>query len=152
MSGVKINYEVLNLDARVNLRNCSAQQDEATHVDPLLFKYAREYKKSTGFVTNTRITHATVAAAYARSASRTWESNAPVGCQDIAYQLIHGPIGADIDVVLGGGRQNFIPNTVSVNGQFGSRIDGRNLLEEFKALNNNSGKDVAIISNRASLL
>lgn len=149
LGGIKINYEVLNLDARVNLRNCSAQLDETTHVDPLVFKYARDYKKSTGFVTTTRITHATVAAAYAQSASRYWESNAPNGCQDIAYQLIHGQVGSTIDVVLGGGRQNFIPNTVSVNDQFGSRIDGKNLLKDFERLNLEA--NYALISKRVSI-
>lgn len=58
--------------------------------------------KSTGVVTNTRLTHATPAATYAHSAHRNWESdvdvidNARGKCRDIAYQLIHN--NSDIQV------------------------------------------------------
>lgn len=150
LGGVKINYEVLNLDGRVNLRNCSAQQDNSTHIDPLFFKYARDHGKSTGFVTTTRITHATVAAAYARSASRSWESNAPSGCQDIAQQMIHGEIGSSIDVILGGGRQHFFPNASMIDGRAGSRVDGRNLFEEYRAINTRLRKRFAMVFDRVS--
>ncbi len=51
--------------------------------------------KSTGFVTTTRVTHATPAALYAHSPERTWEIDADIpdeeaalGCTDIAQQLI----------------------------------------------------------------
>ena len=49
--------------------------------------------KHVGIVTNTRITHATPAAAYARSADRNWEGDSRMegvegGCKDIARQLI----------------------------------------------------------------
>lgn len=51
----------------------------------------------TGIVTTTRITHATPAGAYARSANRDWESDSAVRangqdpnlCPDIAHQLVH---------------------------------------------------------------
>ena len=41
-------------------------------------------------VTNTRLTHATPAAAYAATAERKWESDEaiPAGCKDIASQLV----------------------------------------------------------------
>lgn len=56
--------------------------------------------KSTGIVTNTRLTHATPAAAYAKSAHRNWENDAvtPDGCVDIAHQLVHSDIGKNIQV------------------------------------------------------
>ena len=46
-----------------------------------------------GLVTNTRVTHATPAAAYARSADRGWEGDSLMdgvqgGCKDIARQLL----------------------------------------------------------------
>ena len=50
--------------------------------------------KSTGVVTNTRLTHATPAATYASSVSRAWESDTDVWpffrdqCPDIARQLV----------------------------------------------------------------
>lgn len=55
-----------------------------------------------GIVTTTRVQHATPAAAYAHSASRTWYSDADLpasavtaGCMDIASQLLRN---TDIDV------------------------------------------------------
>ena len=45
---------------------------------------------SVGVITTTRITHASPAGAYAHLADRDWEGNAPRGCHDAAYQLVHG--------------------------------------------------------------
>ena len=49
--------------------------------------------KSVGFVTSTRVTHATPSALYAHSADRTWECDADIpstetACKDIAVQLL----------------------------------------------------------------
>ena len=49
--------------------------------------------KSTGIISNARITHATPAASYAHVASRNWEGDVDMkdvtgGCRDIAQQLI----------------------------------------------------------------
>ena len=49
--------------------------------------------KSTGIISNARITHATPAASYAHAASRDWEGDVDMkdvtgGCRDIAQQLI----------------------------------------------------------------
>ncbi len=58
--------------------------------------------KSVGIVTTTRVQHASPAAAYAHSVSRSWYSDADVpsearrqGCTDIATQLV---TNSDIDV------------------------------------------------------
>ena len=81
---------------------------------------------STGIVTTARITHATPAATYAKSADRNWEdiSDMPEeavakGCEDIASQLVnfetnlearHEGVDIDgIDVMMGGGRRHFLP-------------------------------------------
>lgn len=55
-----------------------------------------------GIVTSTRVQHASPAAAYAHTVSRTWYSDASLpkeaarqGCRDIAYQLVHN---TDINV------------------------------------------------------
>lgn len=133
LSGIKNNFNVLSLTGNVNVRNCTAQQDKANHVDSI-FKYAQDAGKSTGFVTNTRVTHATPAAAYAKSSSRYWESNegTPEGCDDIAVQMVHGEIGSKLDVVLGGGRRSFVPNTwMNDKGERGLRTDNRNLINEY---------------------
>lgn len=69
--------------------------------------------KSTGFVTTTRVTHATPAALYAHSASRYWESDDRMMsnhsdnnvknsefCKDIARQLIEDEPGKNLNVML----------------------------------------------------
>ncbi|GFU07164.1 hypothetical protein NPIL_196181, partial [Nephila pilipes] len=55
--------------------------------------------KWTGFVTTTRVTHATPAGTFAHTASRNWESSTPSpACTDIAYQLIHHTPGKNMHV------------------------------------------------------
>jgi alkaline phosphatase len=67
-----------------------------------------------GYVTTTRITHATPACFYAHHHDRYDE-------ETIASQLIE----ADVDLALGGGRSLFVPVSAG-----GSRSDDRDLLEE----------------------
>ncbi|CRK92138.1 CLUMA_CG005740, isoform A [Clunio marinus] len=153
LSGIKNNFNVLGLTGDVNLRNCTAQQDKSKHVDSI-FKYAQDAGLSTGFVTNTRITHATLAAVYAKSASRYWESNegVPDGCHDIAHQLIHGEIGSKLDVIMGGGRRSFLPNTnVNQNSERGFRTDNRNLIDEYKENQRKQFKRFSYVQNRNEL-
>ena len=73
-------------------------------------------------------------AAYAKSASRYWENNAqtPAGCTDLALQLVHGEIGKKLDVILGGGFREFLPNnTFDMHGRRGRRTDNRDLIREW---------------------
>lgn len=93
--------------------------------------------KSVGFVTTTRITHATPAAGYAHSGDRNWEddSKIPEGCdqKDIATQLYDKLVDGEVDLAMGGGRRHFIPKeTVGEEGKKGKRKDGRNLIAEAK--------------------
>ncbi|KAI0980049.1 hypothetical protein GJ496_011587 [Pomphorhynchus laevis] len=111
---------------------------------------AKQAGKSTGIVTSTRITHASPASAFAHCPNRDWEvfddenfskTEYAHGCRDIADQLIDN---FDIlDVVIGGGRTNFIPNTMA-DPEYpevrGRRVDGRNLIEEWKAKMTSKGK------------
>ena len=68
-----------------------------------------------GFVTTTRVTHATPAALYAHSANRDWECLIPddvdnsKGAKDIAWQLINESPGNKTKVLLGGGFPAFYP-------------------------------------------
>lgn len=154
LTGVKNNFNVLSLTGDVSVRNCTAQRDNSTHIESI-FKYAQDDDKMTGIVTNTRITHATPAAAYSKSSSRYWETNegVPDGCDDIAHQLIHGDIGSKIDVVLGGGRRSFYSNTfVDENSERGSRTDKRNLIEEYKQKHNARGTKTSFVQNRVRFL
>lgn len=69
-----------------------------------------------------------------------------LGCDDIAHQLIHGPIGQNLDVMLGGGSRYFLPTTDG-----GRRTDNRNLVIEFLIKTRQKGKLPAIAYNRLQL-
>ncbi|GMN03455.1 alkaline phosphatase [Erythrobacter sp. MTPC3] len=85
---------------------------------PLLGEEVKAKGLALGIVSTARLTHATPASVYARSADRNWEADAAIpedqqglGCDDIASQLI----SAEWDVALGGGLAAF----------FGSEFGGR---------------------------
>ena len=152
MSGVKTNAGVVGVNASVLAGNC-LQQSGNELVSAL--DLAEIKGLATGVVTNTRITHATPAATFAKSASRAWESDAEQssqvveqGCEDIASQLINFEQNLEtafpnadvngIDVVFGGGRRSFLPAnaaadlTASFGQASGARTDGRNLIDEWQ--------------------
>lgn len=60
LNGVKTNYEVVGLNAKAKLGNCSAQTDEENLTESIA-RWAQKSCKSTGIVTTTRITHASPA-------------------------------------------------------------------------------------------
>ena len=153
MSGVKTDAGVIGVDEDVVRGDCStvAGNELVTALE-----LAEIAGKSTGVVSTARITHATPAAAYAKSADRNWEdiSDMPAaavtaGCEDIASQLINFEsnleariAGVDVDgieVVMGGGRRHFLPNIPAANSPDavsateGDRTDGRNLVDEWQA-------------------
>ncbi|XP_065093665.1 membrane-bound alkaline phosphatase-like [Ochlerotatus camptorhynchus] len=139
MSGVKNNYGMINVGPHVPRYNCEYNRTEAEFLG--LLKWAQEAGMATGLVTNTRITHATPAGTYASVADRDWEDDSFVkkaGCDvneypDIAHQLIHGEVGKNFKVILGGGRAHFVPSTqMDDENVAGSRTDGRNLINEWK--------------------
>ncbi|GAB2500092.1 alkaline phosphatase [Pseudoxanthomonas sangjuensis] len=98
---------------------------------------------SAGIVTTTRVTHATPAASWAHSPNRGWENDTDLpaeavqqGCRDIAQQFLDTRYGRGPQVLMGGGRRNFLPTTAAdpeETGEIGARRDGRNLIEEWKA-------------------
>jgi alkaline phosphatase len=64
LCGVKTRAAILGLNGYAKLHDCPSSFD--TKVDSIL-KWAHKAGKSTGIVTNTRITHATPAAAFAHA-------------------------------------------------------------------------------------
>src|SRR5215813_10070087 len=106
-----------------------------------ILELAEDRGLSTGVVTTTRVTHATPAACYAHTIERNWESDVDLssaaresGFPDIARQLLEFKHGDGLEVVLGGGRREFLPSTVDDPenaGEKGSRLDGRNLTLEW---------------------
>lgn len=94
--------------------------------------------KSVGVVSTARVTHATPAAVYAKTANRDWEDNTalPENCaqKDIAAQMVDAIDAGTLDFVMGGGRRHFLPNGVTDDeGGEGRRTDDRNLIEEIQA-------------------
>ncbi|BFZ23548.1 hypothetical protein BsWGS_26586 [Bradybaena similaris] len=138
LTGVKINSGVLGCDSRVKKGNCTAFTPD-TKLRTILHAFIDE-GLSTGIVTNSRITHATPASAYAQTPHRAWEGDVDLpddeDCahvDDIAKQLILN--NADIKVILGGGRRYFLDNCTQdpVLGTIDphQRRDGLNLVDEW---------------------
>lgn len=143
---MKTNYGVLGMDA---------VQSKKSDIDvnarlPSIMDWALAVDKRTGFVTTTRVTHATPAALYCYSDKRDFECDSEIPenlrstRQDIARQLIENDPGRRINVILAGGRKMMGLNKLTpVTGQpkFNGttekaceRLDGRNLVEEWLAL------------------
>jgi len=153
MSGVKTDAGVIGVDEDIVRGDCAtvAGNELVTALE-----LAELAGKSTGIISTARITHATPAATYAKSADRNWEdiSDMPTeaveaGCKDIASQLIDfesnlknrfpGANRVDgIEVVMGGGRRHFLPKDAAFNSPDaissveGDRTDGRDLIGEWK--------------------
>lgn len=139
LAGVKTRASVLGIGPEAQINDC---QSGKNHHVPSLLALAQQQGLATGVVTTTGITHATPAAAYAHSVQRDWESDADMpelakkqGCLDIARQLVEGQTGSRLDVVLGGGRAQFLPKTVldpEHADKTGARTDKRNLVALWK--------------------
>lgn len=154
MSGVKTDVGVIGVDENIERGDCStvAGNELVTALE-----LAELAGKSTGIISTARITHATPAATYAKSADRNWEdiSDMPAdavdaGCTDIASQLISFEAdmearfdGADVDgieVIMGGGRRHFLPKDAAFNSPDasssveGDRTDNRDLTAEWTTL------------------
>ncbi|ASJ97528.1 alkaline phosphatase [Shewanella marisflavi] len=138
VTGVKTDVGVISQAEGVERGVCSTTsgQDLVTSLE-----LAAMAGMSTGVVSTARVTHATPAATYAHVPERNWEadSNLPAeavtnGCKDIAAQMLDFNNGKGINVVMGGGRRAFIPNTVvDPEGKSGKRNDGRDLTAEWLA-------------------
>uniref|UniRef100_A0A1B6EBV1 alkaline phosphatase n=1 Tax=Clastoptera arizonana TaxID=38151 RepID=A0A1B6EBV1_9HEMI len=137
LCGVKANFETVGLDGKAKFENCYSSFSSRVES---LFDWAQQAGKSTGIVTNTRVTHATPAALYAHSASRYWEDDGKVppvarkSCKDITRQLIEDAPGRNINVLLGGGRRHWLPKVArdyEESSEEGRRLDGRNLIEDW---------------------
>uniref|UniRef100_A0A8C2TPI6 Alkaline phosphatase n=1 Tax=Coturnix japonica TaxID=93934 RepID=A0A8C2TPI6_COTJA len=138
LCGVKTNAKTLGLSGAAVYGKCRTAF--GNEVDSVLHR-ARLAGKSVGIVTTTRVQHASPAAAYAHSASRSWYADANMpreslrdGCKDIAHQLVHN---TDINVILGGGRAYMSPRWTpdpeypEDPTQNGTRRDGRDLVSEW---------------------
>ncbi|MEO0588955.1 MAG: alkaline phosphatase [Pseudomonadota bacterium] len=106
-SGLKTNIGLIGVGPETIRGQC---QTALANPLPLLGEEVKAKGKALGIVSTARITHATPASVYARSADRNWEADRAIredqkgkGCKDIATQLIE----ADWDVAMGGGSVAF---------------------------------------------
>ncbi|MBE3639482.1 alkaline phosphatase [Mangrovicoccus algicola] len=133
-TGVKQRFNLINLGENAIHDDCST---EAANELTLFSELMTEAGKSVGAVTSARLTHATPAAVYAKTANRNWEDSVPEGCdgsRDIATQMIDAMTAGTLDIALGGGARYFVPEgTETPNGGKGHRPDGVNLIEQAKA-------------------
>lgn len=160
LCGVKTNFYTLGVNANVRLNDTNCQRIQQNHVNSII-KQAIDAGKSTGIVTNTRITHATPAAAYAHVSNRRWEcdsyipKNLDAPCKDIARQLIEDEPGNKINVILGGGRRCFFGSNFQdpgPTGQAGIRQDGRNLIDQWlEQKKQNNEKNFAFVNSTQDL-
>ena len=134
-TGVKTRNDVIGVTDAVAVEDCAAALDPANQLTTFA-DIADGMGKSVGIVSTARITHATPAGVFARTASRDWEGSVPEGCaqRDIATQLFDEMTAGRIDVALGGGRENFLPESATdPEGEPGARLDGRDLVTELTA-------------------
>ncbi|XP_058459068.1 alkaline phosphatase-like [Malaya genurostris] len=153
LTGVKNNYGTIAVSGHVPLMNCEKSLVEENRLTSIL-RYAQQDGRSTGIVTNTRITHATPAVAYAFSGARYWEDDesTPATCPDIAKQLIHGEIGSNLTVAMGGGSRHFYPvGSTAAHGASGHRQDGRFLTHEWLESASQRGERAVYVHDRQSL-
>lgn len=137
VAGIKTNDGAISVDQTIDRNEPDADVVAQKSVKTILER-AEQRGMSTGVVSTARITHATPAVNYAHVGNRDWEANnnLPAGAtvKDIARQLIEMPYGDGIDVVLGGGRTYFLPNTAfdpEYGATKGRRTDGRDLTQEW---------------------
>ncbi|XP_029473199.1 intestinal-type alkaline phosphatase-like [Rhinatrema bivittatum] len=139
LCGVKGNYGTIGVTSAVKVSVCNTKEENKVIS---VLQRAKAAGKSVGIVTTTRVQHASPAGNYAHIADRDWYSDANMpsqalaeGCQDIASQLIRN---VDIDVIFGGGRKYMTPSGTpdpeypTNLKQQGLRMDGKNLIEEWK--------------------
>jgi alkaline phosphatase len=136
MTGVKQNNGVISMSS--DTRSIAPAPDangnrlvsrcENGRPVPTLLELAKQRGLAAGVVTTTSVTDATPAATYAHVCTRRLET-------DIAAAMVPGGAGYNaalgangLDVVFGGGAQNFLPVAKG-----GKRADGRDLLAELAA-------------------
>lgn len=144
VTGVKTKSGIISMTDAVQADECAGSKGSEIAT---LAELAELAGLSTGIVSTARLTHATPATMYAHAANRGWEADVTMsdtaheeGCRDIASQLIDFAYGDGIDVAMGGGRSNFLPESVNdpeADNQTGRRKDGRNLVEEWTAKSDN---------------
>ncbi|XP_067949435.1 uncharacterized protein [Watersipora subatra] len=154
LCGVKTKFECVGVDDSVKWNDCSTVADASVKS---VLNFALEEGKSVGIVTTDALVGGSPSAAYAHSAQRDWQSDGDLPeeargvCKDIARQLVEDNL--DIQVLLGGGRKYFFPNTTADPehpSEFGVRTDGRNLVKEWLDQQGGKGRNAAYVTDLQS--
>lgn len=95
------------MSAQALAGNCADNQDASKQTESIA-SWAMKAGKEAGFVTTTRVTHASPSGVYAHIAHRDWENDAEVvlsSCNstttdDIAEQLVHGEVAKKLKVMV----------------------------------------------------
>lgn len=158
--GVKTNYETGGVDSSVKLADCTASLDPTNHVESIL-DWAQKARMGTGFVTTTRVMHATPSALYAHTPDRRWECDATMpatasACKDIARQLVETEPGNKINVIMGGGRQCLVTGVTGsdadpIDTWACSRKDGRNLIQDWERLRSQRKESYTVVGTTGEL-
>lgn len=140
MTGVKTRMGLISMGPQALRGNCRESSGAALET---FLELAEKAGRATGVVSTARVTHATPAATYAHVPERNWEDDADLtdearanGCRDIARQLVEFPYGDGPEVVLGGGRAQFLPTTADdpeYADLHGARTDSMNLVDAWQA-------------------
>ncbi|WP_375686980.1 alkaline phosphatase [Pseudooceanicola sp. LIPI14-2-Ac024] len=142
-TGVKQRFNLINLGENAIHDDCSTVAgNELTTFAEIV----TGMDKSVGVVSTARLTHATPAAVYSKTANRNWEDAVPEGCTaqvDIAQQLIQAMNAGTVDLAIGGGGRYFLPEGTETGGLKGRRADGMNLVESFTAAGGQFATDTA---------
>jgi alkaline phosphatase len=139
-TGVKTRAGVISIGQQAQRFDCSGALAAPVLT---LWELAAASGMGIGVVTTARATHATPAATFSHSADRNWENDTDLppravaeGCIDIARQIVESPFGNGPDVLLGGGRGNFMTvqqRDPEYDDKVGLRQDGRDLVAEWQA-------------------
>ncbi|XP_053648046.1 alkaline phosphatase-like [Cherax quadricarinatus] len=155
-TGSKANQYTLGLDSTVFKNQCVKSLNPCRWQTSIL-DWAQKAGKHTGFVTTTRVTHATPAALYAHSPNRDWECDTKLGklghgCRDIAKQLVENAPGKDVKVILGGGRFPLGASTGIPDKLNCVRGDHRNLTHEWLMHKRAFGYKAEYVQNKQHLM
>ncbi len=144
-TGVKTSSGMVSINPTIVRGGCDLDHQQLL----TLLHYAQHKGKATGIISTARITHATPAVLYAQVSERNWENEVPSSCagqvKDIATQLIE--METPVDVVLGGGAREFVPekNTYNI---IGKRKDNQDLI---KAWQDKHGTDTRFVQTSKQL-
>ncbi|KAG8259043.1 hypothetical protein J6590_019520 [Homalodisca vitripennis] len=132
----------------------------AFHTKSLLH-WAQEAGKGSGFVTTCRVTDASPSGTYAHTAYRLWQTDQDIrddapsatGVKDIASQLMEDEPGKNFKVIMGGGRQVFLPKQADDGyGRKGTRGDRKDLIQAWKNHKRSINARASYITNKQQLM